>query len=207
MITILSVALGLAAALTVGVAGCNLLVYCVAHRRCHDRAACLPTVGTPLVLGTSPLRAGGRPNRYFVRRIRAAAELYSEGRVGRFILSGGTDVWGNDEAEAMRRALIEKGVETDAMITDNGGHRTLLSVVRARDVFGAERLVFISQRFHNERAVFLARAMGIEAYGYNAEAVHGGKAPIILAREAVARVRAVLDVVGLALRGEQRRKR
>ena len=55
---------------------------------------------------------------------------------------------------------------------DFAGLRTLDSVVRAKEIFGQSAFIIISQEFHNERAVFLARKNGIEAYGYNAKDVN-----------------------------------
>ncbi|MFP3594968.1 vancomycin high temperature exclusion protein, partial [Chryseobacterium sp. SIMBA_038] len=60
----------------------------------------------------------------------------------------------------------------DRIILDHAGFRTLDSVVRAKDIFGQTKIVIISQRFHNERAIFLAQKNGMEAFGYNAEDVN-----------------------------------
>ena len=77
----------------------------------------------------------------------------------------------------------------------HGEMLSLDSVVRAREVFGQARVVVISQRFHCERAVFLARQRGLDAWGFAAHDVDGYHGAKVRAREALARVRAVLDVV------------
>ncbi|HYF36309.1 MAG TPA: ElyC/SanA/YdcF family protein, partial [Prosthecobacter sp.] len=72
--------------------------------------------------------------------------------------------------------------------------RTLDSVIRADAIFGQKRLVIVSQRFHNERAIFLAQKHGIDAVALNANDVSHKAAPITYLREYLARVQAVLDV-------------
>ena len=93
----------------------------------------------------------------------------------------------------MMKALIGRRVPTDALVLDPEGTRTLISVLRARAVFGASRFTVISQKFHNERALFLCQAFGLEAVGFNAEAVQRRPGNRTQLREVLARVRAVWD--------------
>ena len=80
------------------------------------------------------------------------------------------------------------------VLSDYAGFRTLDSVVRARNLFGATELTVISQRFHCERAIYLAARHGIDAVGFEADEVAPRSVRIKLAvREAFARVLAVLD--------------
>jgi SanA protein len=72
----------------------------------------------------------------------------------------------------MQLALMKYGIPKEKIVMDHAGFRTLDSVVRAKEIFGQNKLVIISQKFHNERAVFLARENGIEAFGYNANDVN-----------------------------------
>lgn len=67
---------------------------------------------------------------------------------------------------------MQQGVPQDKIYLDFAGFRTLDSVLRSKEIFGQQKLIIISQKFHNERAVFLARKNNIEAYGYNAENVN-----------------------------------
>ena len=71
----------------------------------------------------------------------------------------------------MRAGLIERGVPAEAIYRDPAGYRTWDSVLRARDVYGQKRIVIVSQRFHLDRALFLARHAGIEAWGFEARDV------------------------------------
>jgi SanA protein len=154
----------------------------------------LPVTKVGLVLGCSEHVAGGRKNLYFERRIAAAAELFHSGKVRYLLVSGDNSRADYDEPSAMRRALVAAGVPASRIVLDYAGFRTLDSVVRAKQVFGLHELTIVSQRFHNERAVYLARAHGIRAYGYDARDVSGPVALRTRLREIVSRVVAVLDV-------------
>ncbi len=130
----------------------------------------VPEADVALVLGTSPIGPEGGPNRYFVYRLDAAAELYKAGKAKYFIVSGALDSR-YDEPLAMRDGLVERGVPADVIYRDSSGDRTIDSVVRARQIYGQTRLIIVSQRFHLVRALFLALHEGIDAWGFEARDV------------------------------------
>ncbi|WP_027373057.1 MULTISPECIES: vancomycin high temperature exclusion protein [Chryseobacterium] len=132
----------------------------------------VPETKTALLLGTGKTLSNGMPNAYFYNRIKAATELYKSGKIKYIIVSGDNSTKDYNEPEDMQVALVQAGVSRDHIILDHAGFRTLDSVVRAKDIFSQTRLVIISQKFHNERAVFLARKNGMEAFGYNAADVN-----------------------------------
>lgn len=158
-----------------------------------DRAA-LPITDVALVLGCSKQLGDGRRNLFFERRMAAAAELYRTGQVSYLLVSGDNSRPDYDEPSDMRAALVAAGVPASRIVRDHAGFRTLDSVVRAKQVFGLSELIVVSQRFHNERAVFLARAHGMRAYGYDARDVGGAEGLRVKLREVVSRLAAVLDV-------------
>lgn len=119
-----------------------------------------------LVLGAAPIGPEGGPNRYFEYRLDAAALLWRAGKVRLLLLSGAPG-----EPEAMRAGLVARGVPETALRLDDGGLRTRDSLRRARTVFGQKRLIVVSQRFHLARALFLARADGLDAWGLEARDV------------------------------------
>jgi SanA protein len=147
-----------------------------------------------LVLGCSPRMTDGRQNLFFARRISAASELYRAGRVRYLLLSGDNSRADYDEPREMRRALIRAGVPASRLVLDYAGFRTLDSVMRAKDVFGLDEVIIVSQHFHNERAVYLARAHGLRAFGFDAQAVGGPEGVRVALREAASRVFAIFDV-------------
>jgi len=141
-----------------------------AEAKSFSDIAQVPPAEVALVLGTSPIGPEGGPNRFFVFRLDAAAELYKAGKVKYFIVSGAVDNR-YDEPLAMRDGLVERGVPADAIYRDPSGDRTVDSIVRARQIYGQTRLIIVSQRFHLSRALFLALHEGIDAWGFEARDV------------------------------------
>lgn len=163
----------------------------------HARLQDVPKARVAVVLGCSERLANGRFNRFFRHRMEAAAELYRQGRVQALIVSGDNSRKDYDEPGAMREALVSAGVPRDRIWCDYAGLRTLDSVLRAQRIFGQEEFIVVSQRFHNERAVFLGRRLGLKVHGFNAADVPVAAAPTTYLREILARVKAVLDVTVL----------
>ena len=158
-----------------------------------DHLEDVPEVDVAVVLGTSERVSNGSPNRYFTHRIQAAAALYQACKVHHLILSGDNRRSNYNEPMAMRAALIQAGVDSTHITLDFAGFRTLDSMVRAKEVFGQQRFLVVSQRFHNERAVYIARARGIEAFGFNAPDVGTAYGLRTRMREKLARVKVHVD--------------
>lgn len=173
--------------------GADRVVARAAVGRCFEQVGQTPVAPVALVLGCAEKLAGDRTNLYFTRRIAAAAELYHSGKVEALIVSGDNSHKEYDEPTAMKNALEQAGVPPERVYCDFAGLRTLDSVVRAREIFGQSRFIVVSQRFHNERAVYLARAHGLEAFGFDTQPVGGSAGLRTRAREWIARVAAVLD--------------
>ena len=173
-----------------------------ADRRVENRAAgrvygdveSIPAREYGLVPGTSRLVHGKHPNMYFYNRVHAAAALYRAGKIRRIIVSGDNGRTDYDETGDMKRELVAEGVAPEDVLSDYAGFRTLDSVVRARNLFGASEITVISQRFHCERAIYLASENGIDAIGFVADEVAPRSIRVKLAvREAFARILAVVD--------------
>lgn len=173
--------------------GCNEWVERTAHERCYDDVAYVPVMDVAVLLGCSP-NIAGRGNLFYTYRIEAAVALYRANKVKAFIVSGDNSTHEYDEPTAMKESLIAQGVPEQAIYCDYAGFRTLDSMVRAEAIFDQSKFVVISQRFHNERAVFLARHWGLEVVGFNARDVSRSIGMGTHLREYLARVNAVLDV-------------
>jgi len=171
----------------------NLAALVAAHGRLFERAGEVPPGRVGLVFGCDD-KIGGRENLYFRYRIEAAAELWKTGRLRCIIVSGDNRTKHYNEPLRMRQALIDKGVPADRIVCDYAGLRTFDSVIRAKEIFGAAKVVFISQRFQNERAIYIARAHGLDAVGFNARDVEGQGGLKTRLREVGARVKMWLDV-------------
>ncbi|SHE85668.1 SanA/YdcF family protein [Chryseobacterium takakiae] len=155
----------------------------------------LPEAKTALLLGTSKSLNNGFPNAYFYNRIYAAVELYKTGKIQYIIVSGDNSRKDYNEPEDMQLALMEHGIPQNKIFLDFAGFRTLDSVVRAKEIFGQTKLIIVSQKFHNERAVFLARQNGMEAYGYNAADVNKYAGFKTNMREYLAKTKAYWDLI------------
>jgi SanA protein len=134
--------------------------------------AAIPQTKTALLLGTGKNLSNGMPNAYFYNRIQATIDLYNSGKIQYIIVSGDNSRKDYNEPEDMQMELIKNGIPQDRIFMDHAGFRTLDSVVRAKEIFGQIKIIIISQKFHNERAVFLAKQNGINAFGYNAKDVN-----------------------------------
>ena len=154
----------------------------------------MPCFEYALVLGTNPRLKNGGENLYFRYRMEAAVSLYRAGKCGKIVLSGDNGRRSYDETSAMKRDLLERGIPEKVILCDYAGFRTLDSVLRMRNVFGAQRFVIVSQKWHCQRAIFIGKAHRLDVAGFAAEDVPFAHAPLVKVREVLARALAVLDV-------------
>jgi len=162
--------------------------------RVYSDVEAVPAREYGLLPGTSRLVHEKYFNTYFLNRIRAAVKLYKAGRIRKVIVSGDNGRTDYNETGDMARELVAEGMAPEDVLSDYAGFRTLDSVVRARNLFGADEITVISQKFHCERAIYLASEHGIDAVGFEADEIAPRAIRIKLAvREAFARVLAVLD--------------
>lgn len=177
------------------VIACQIVKH-AAKGRLYDAVYEIPHREVGLLLGTNPLGRSGRPNQFYLRRIDATVAMYEAGKVDRIIISGARRGDEYDEPEAMREALLNRGVPDNILILDGEGFRTIASIKRAKEVFGADTLTIISQQFHNERALFMAQHKGMDAIAYNAANTSSRKWRVIMTlRECLSRVKAVFEVM------------
>jgi SanA protein len=186
--------------LVIGFVGVGIIIYAnltaiwSSEGRLFDEISKVPVTKVGLVFGTTD-KVNGRENLYFRYRIDAAVKVWNSGKVETLILSGDnlSSPYYN-EPEKMKQALIERGIPSDRIVSDPGGMRTLDSVVRLKEIYGTDTVLFISQRFQNERAIYLAKANGITANGFNARDVENYAGMKTKIREVGARVQMWLDV-------------
>lgn len=180
--------------LVIIVALCNISVDRNAEGRTFSNINDVPTMQTALLLGTNPkTRDGKRPSSFYLARINATAELYKHGKFRQLIISGDRRE-GYDEPQTMRHDLIERGVPDSIIMMDGQGYRTLLSLRNSKQYFGVHDMIIISQKWHNERSIFLADKMNIKAVGYNADDVRHPRAIWTHIRELLARVKLFIDL-------------
>ncbi|NOH85894.1 vancomycin high temperature exclusion protein [Vibrio sp. 03-59-1] len=146
-----------------------------------------------VVLGTSKY-LGRTLNEYYAHRIEAAIELYQDDKVDHFLLSGDNAHRSYNEPWTMKRDLLKANVSGEDIHLDYAGFRTLDSIVRAKEIFDTDDFLIITQKFHCERALFIAHSYDINAQclAVSGPTHHSGFS--IRFREIFARTKAFLDL-------------
>lgn len=150
-------------------------------------------VNVAVVLGTSKY-LGKVLNEYYLHRINAAITLYQQDKVSNFLLSGDNAHRSYNEPWTMKRDLLRSDVPEEHIYLDYAGFRTLDSVVRAKEIFDTDNFLIISQKFHCERALFIANYHNIEAKCFAVPGPSSHSGFKVRFREVFARVKAVLDL-------------
>ncbi|MGE5351667.1 MAG: vancomycin high temperature exclusion protein [Acidobacteriota bacterium] len=170
---------------------CNWKINSYAGKYTYYDLERIPSNEAGLLLGTGKYLKPRVVNLYFAYRIDAAVALYKAGKIKVIVVSGNKF---NNEPRNMRLDLIRNGVPADAIYSDEEGFRTYDSVVRMRDVFGYDKFTVISQDWHNDRAIFIARELGLDVIGYNAQDVKGIMGFETGLRELFSRVKVFMDL-------------
>ena len=153
-----------------------------------------------LLLGTTPQsRITKVKNYFFIYRLDAAEQLYKAGKIEQILISGDEkSLDGINETECMRDSLMARGVPASAIILDGKGYRTICSVINADKVYGLKNFTIISQKFHNERAIYQAEHLGLDVeniQAYNAKEPKSMRAYLTTIREYFARVKMFIDLI------------
>ena len=153
-----------------------------------------------LLLGTTPQARFDRiTNYFFIYRIDAAEQLYKAGMIEKILISGDENsLDGINETECMRDSLVARGVPASAILLDGKGYRTISSIINANKVYGLKSFTIISQKFHNERAIYQAEHLGLDIeniQAYNAKMPMSRRAFLTTIREYFARVKMFWDIM------------
>ncbi len=181
--------------LVVLILGADYYVQSSVQNKLYKNIETIPYNKVGLVLGTVKLLQNGNLNRYYKYRIEAAAALFKAGKIDFILVSGDNSRKGYDEPTDMKEDLIKKGIPEHKIFLDYAGFRTLDSVVRSNAIFGQKNITIISQKFHNERAVFIANHKHINAIGFEAKDVSIRAGLKVQIREKLARVKVLIDVL------------
>lgn len=127
-----------------------------------------PAKSTAIVFGAG-LRRNGDPSTVLSDRVLTAANLYQRGKVNKILLSGSSSSTGYNEPLAMKSLAVDAGVPEEVILVDMGGFRTFDTCLRARQVFGIDNALLITQRFHLPRALVLCTGIGLSADGVAAD--------------------------------------
>lgn len=174
------------------VVGINVRVKSVGQAQIPARDGLVPAEAA-LVLGAYVYENGGVCP-VLQDRLDTALELYRQGLVPKLLLSGDHGQHNYDEVNAMRKYLEAKGVPPEDLFLDHAGFDTYDSLYRARDVFGARRLIVVTQQFHLTRALYIGRGLGLEVQGVPSDRRTLFDQSYYEQREWGARVKAFYDV-------------
>lgn len=155
----------------------------------------IPEHRVGLLLGTSKYLSSGHVNLYYKYRIEAATKLYHSGKIEFVLISGDNSAKSYNEPQLMKEDLIKNGIPESKIFLDYAGFRTLDSILRSREIFGQKSITIISQRFHNERALYLANHFKIDAVAFNAKDVNLNYGLKTQLREKLARCKMLLDLL------------
>ncbi len=161
----------------------------------YNSVSNVPTNKVGLLLGTGKFLANGSINHYYTYRLVAAIKLFKAGKIDFILVSGDNSRTDYDEPTTFKHDLIAAGLPEEKIYLDYAGFRTLDSILRARDVFGLNSFTIISQKFHNERAIYLAQSHGLNAIAFNAEDIKSYFAIKTRLREYLARVKSSIDLL------------
>ena len=158
--------------LVAGVSACAVLlavngyiIWKVKDRIISPREAVeLENVDCIMVLGCG-VRQDGSPSGMLKDRLEEGIGLYKGGASDRLLMSGDHGRKDYDEVNLMKQYAVEAGIPSENIFMDHAGFSTYESMYRARDIFQVKKIVIVTQNYHMYRALFVARSMGMEAYG------------------------------------------
>ena len=133
-----------------------------------EEAAELTDVDCILVLGCY-VHDSGRPSDMLADRLRRGIDLYQSGAAPKLLMSGDHGQKDYNEVKAMKLEAMEEGISSEDIFMDHAGFSTYESIFRARDVFAADKIIIVTQEYHLYRALHIANALGVEAYGVAAD--------------------------------------
>ncbi len=149
-------------------------------------AAGMEDVDCIIVLGCQ-VRDNGTPSPMLRDRLQRGVELYDLGAAPKLLMSGDHSREDYDEVGAMKRFAVEAGVPSADVFMDHAGFSTYETMYRAKEMFGAEKVLVVTQEYHLYRSLYIARQLGMEAYGVSAEAYDYAGQSMRDAREVLAR--------------------
>ena len=129
-----------------------------------EEAAAKENIDCILVLGCRVYEDGSLSH-MLQDRLQRGLELYLAGAAPKLLMSGDHGQKDYDEVNAMKRFAIEKGVPSEDVFMDHAGFSTYESLYRAKEIFGVEKVIIVTQEYHLHRALFIAQQLGLEAYG------------------------------------------
>ena len=133
-----------------------------------EKSAELQDVECILVLGCA-VRPDGTPSPMLAERLNRGIELYENGAAPKLLMSGDNGQVEYNEVVTMGNYALEKGVPSQDIFLDYAGFSTYESMYRAKEIFQAKKILIVTQKYHLHRALYIAKAMGLDAYGVSCD--------------------------------------
>ena len=133
-----------------------------------QQAAELGDVDCILVLGCG-VHDDGSPSAMLRDRLIRSVEMYETGVSDRLLMTGDHGRKGYDEVNTMKDFVVREGIPSECVFMDHAGFSTYESMYRAKEIFQAKKILIVTQEYHLYRAVYIARQLGMEAYGVDAD--------------------------------------
>ena len=134
----------------------------------EDAAAQLQDIDCILVLGCK-VHANGSPSDMLHDRLRRGVALYDRGAAQKLLMSGDHGQTSYDEVNTMKQFAMDAGIPSSDIFMDHAGFSTYESLYRAKEIFGVEKSIIVTQEYHLYRAIYIAEQLGMEAYGVDAD--------------------------------------
>ncbi|MCI7768158.1 MAG: YdcF family protein [Oscillospiraceae bacterium] len=158
-----------------------------------EKAAELSDIDCIIVLGC---RVNGEtPSPMLSDRLLRGIELYKMEAAPKLLMSGDHGQIKYDEVNAMKQFAIDRDVPSEDVFMDHAGFSTYETMYRARDVFAAKRVIIVTQSYHLYRAVYIANALGLEAWGVDSDLQSYIRQPYYDMREILARDKDFVKVI------------
>lgn len=137
----------------------------------------------------------GRPSYMLEDRLLQGIQLYENGASDRLLMSGDHGSKEYDEVNVMKQFAIDRDIISEHIFMDHAGFSTYESLYRARDIFKAEKIIIVTQKYHLYRALYIAEKLGLEAYGVASDPRQYSGQEIRDLREVLARVKDFFNVI------------
>lgn len=155
--------------ITAVVIGINVYVKTSTKKQILREEECsdLAEIDCIIILGAAAW--GDKPSPMLEDRILQGIQLYQNGVSKKIIMSGDHGKDNYDEVNIMKQFAIEKGIPSEDIFMDHAGFSTYDSIYRAKEVFGAKKIIIVTQKYHLYRALYIANSLGLEAYGVGSD--------------------------------------
>ncbi len=192
LLSLIAFLLGVALALTSTVIWVHLQVRLTVDQNILDLNQ-LPVNVDCIIVPGAQIYANRKPSPMLQDRLDGAVALFKSGYSDRILVSGDHREDNYNEPYVMHRYLIEQGIPDEAIFMDHFGLDTYDTIYRAHQVFGIESAIIATQRFHLERALFIADKVGMQTFGYATDPRLYNSEMYMLVREMGARLKAVYE--------------